>query len=71
MATIEGSYQQLRSATNVQAVYYMDPAEGRTGTFDIFGVLAGGLVFKVQGEAMPEGFQQDFPNALKVDYFEA
>jgi len=66
MATvIDGTYEQFRQQT-FQAVYYVDPSEGRTDTFDIYGMLPGGGVFRCQQAEAPGAFQSDYPNATKV-----
>jgi hypothetical protein len=66
MATIiEGTYEQFNDAS-FDAVYYMDPVDGRTDTFDIYGMLAGGAIFKVSVPERPARFDQDFPQATKV-----
>lgn len=65
---IDGTYEQFNDAA-FDSVYYMDPADGRTDTFQIFGLLSGGAVFRCQLEAMPQRFNQDYPQATKVDMF--
>lgn len=67
MATvIESDYESFRTAS-FTGVYYMDPADGRTDTFDIFGITAGGAVFRCSEATRPETFDGDYPSATKVN----
>lgn len=66
MATIiDGPYAEFR-AQSFQSVYFMDPADGRTDSFQIFGMLPGGAVFRAQEAEKPETFDTDYPDATKV-----
>ncbi|HEX5780735.1 MAG TPA: hypothetical protein VFX80_02375 [Solirubrobacteraceae bacterium] len=66
MATIvDGPYEDFRQQT-FQSVYYVDPASGRTDTWDMYGMLPGGAVFRCQVAEKPETFDADYPDATKV-----
>lgn len=67
MATVvDGTYEDFRSSS-FSAVYFMDPADGRTDTFDMYGMLPGGAVFRSQAAEKPETFDADYPMAVKVN----
>lgn len=67
MATvITGTYEQFNDST-FDSVFYMDPADGRTDTFDLYGFMPGGAVFVCRLPELPVRFHTDFPKATKVD----